>query len=73
MKAQGQKFNSEQHEALTTQETDELEPNHVLTVLQAGYMMKDRVLRHAKVIVQKEISKSLEILRSNRTFALNQK
>ena len=57
MKAQGQKFNSEQHEALTTQETDELEPNHVLTVLQAGYMMKDRVLRHAKVIVSKEISK----------------
>ncbi|MDC3181081.1 nucleotide exchange factor GrpE [Gammaproteobacteria bacterium] len=52
----GDKFDSNQHEAITTQETDEMEQNHVLQVLQAGYLMKDRVLRHAKVIVSKEIS-----------------
>ncbi len=52
----GLPFDSEQHEALTTQETDTIEPGCVLQVLQAGYMMKDRVLRHAKVIVSKEIS-----------------
>ena len=52
----GEAFNPELHEALTTQETDEAEPNHVLHVVQEGYMLKNRVLRHAKVIVSKKIS-----------------
>lgn len=51
-----QPFNAEQHEAVTVAETDELAPNHVLHVLQEGYMLKNRVLRHAKVIVSKNIS-----------------
>jgi molecular chaperone GrpE len=52
----GQSFDSDQHEAITTQETDTMAAGCVLQVLQAGYVMKDRVLRHAKVIVSKEIS-----------------
>ncbi|UTC24694.1 nucleotide exchange factor GrpE [Candidatus Comchoanobacter bicostacola] len=52
----GEAFNPEFHEALTTQESDEIKPNHVLHVVQEGYMLKNRVLRHTKVIVSKKIS-----------------
>lgn len=49
-------FNHEFHEALTSQETDEVEPGTVIQVVQEGYQFKDRVLRPAKVIVSKKVS-----------------
>ena len=49
-------FNHDVHEALTSQETDELEPGHVMQVIQEGYKFKERVLRPAKVIVSKKVS-----------------
>lgn len=49
----GEEFDPKKHEALTMQETDEVEPNKVLKVIQKGYMQHDRILRHAKVIVAK--------------------
>ncbi len=49
--AEGQPFDPELHEALTTLPSAELEPNTVVQVVQAGYRFEDRVLRPAKVIV----------------------
>lgn len=49
----GEVFDPKQHEALTTQPTTEVEPNRILTVVQKGYSIHDRVLRPARVIVAK--------------------
>lgn len=49
----GDVFDPKQHEALTAQPTAEVEPNTVLTVVQKGYKIYDRILRPARVIVAK--------------------
>ena len=49
----GEDFNPAFHEALTMQESAEVAPNKVLAVIQPGFSIGDRVLRHAKVIVAK--------------------
>lgn len=51
----GQNFDPKQHEALTTQPTADMEPNKVLTVVQKGFVIHDRVLRPARVIVAKAL------------------
>jgi len=51
-----QKFDPKQHEALTAQETDEFEANIVIEVVQSGFLIHDRVLRPARVIVSKNAS-----------------
>ncbi|MBN1377611.1 MAG: nucleotide exchange factor GrpE [Gammaproteobacteria bacterium] len=48
-----QKFNPELHQAMTLQESAELEPNTVVTVIQKGYTLNDRLLRPALVTVSK--------------------
>ena len=52
---QGQKFDPHRHQAISQVESD-LEPGSVVTVLQKGYLLHDRVLRPALVIVGKEKS-----------------
>lgn len=49
----GLDFDPKLHEALTTQETSDLEPNKVLTVVQKGFAIHDRILRPARVVVAK--------------------
>ncbi len=49
----GQPFNPEQHQAMTMQESSEQAPNTVLLVLQKGYLLNDRLIRPARVIVAK--------------------
>ena len=51
-------FDHQVHEALTSQETDEVEPGMILHVIQEGYTFKERVLRPAKVIVSKKVSEN---------------
>jgi molecular chaperone GrpE len=51
--AVGDKFDPEQHQAMSTQENAELPPNHVLMTLQKGYLLNNRLLRPALVIVAK--------------------
>lgn len=48
----GEKFDPHRHQAISTLES-ESEANRVLTVLQKGYLLKDRVLRPALVIVSR--------------------
>jgi molecular chaperone GrpE len=47
----GTPFDPELHDALTSQPSEDVEPNTILTEIQSGYRMGDRVLRPAKVIV----------------------
>jgi molecular chaperone GrpE len=48
----GEKFDPNKHQAISAIESD-TEPNTVLTVLQKGYTLNDRVLRPALVMVSK--------------------
>jgi molecular chaperone GrpE len=50
---QGEPFNPELHQAMTVQQSTELEPNTVATVMQKGYTLNGRLLRPAMVIVSK--------------------
>lgn len=50
---QGEKFDPHRHQALSQVESDE-EPNTVVTVLQKGYLLHDRVVRPALVMVARE-------------------
>lgn len=49
----GEKFDPERHHAISMVETDEIEPNHVVTVVQKGYGLHDRIVRPAMVIVSR--------------------
>lgn len=49
----GEKFNPEYHEAMSIQERADVEPNTVVTVVQKGYVLNDRLVRPAMVIVSK--------------------
>jgi molecular chaperone GrpE len=47
------KFNPEYHEAMSTQERADVAPNTVVTVVQKGYLLNDRLIRPAMVIVSR--------------------
>ncbi|STY52066.1 Heat shock protein B25.3 [Mannheimia haemolytica] len=47
----GEAFNPELHEAISMQPAEEIEANHVSTVLQKGYTLHGRVIRPAMVMV----------------------
>ena len=49
--SEGEEFDPEKHEAITTEPSSEYEDQVVLEDYQKGYMLHDRVLRHAKVKV----------------------
>jgi len=49
--AVGLAFNPDEHDALTMEASSEVPPNHVLREFARGYRFKDRVLRHAQVVV----------------------
>ena len=49
----GDKLDPEQHQAMTTEETTQFEPNRICRVIQKGYLLHDRLLRPAMVIVAK--------------------
>jgi len=50
----GEEFNPELHEAVSEEESDEHEAGVVMQEIAAGYMMKDKVIKCAKVIVSKK-------------------
>ena len=47
----GQPFNPDEMDALTMDASKDVPANHVLTEFAKGYTFKDRVLRHAQVVV----------------------
>lgn len=50
---QGARFDPEKHEAMAAQESAEHDPNTVIHVVQKGYLLSDRLLRPALVIVSR--------------------
>lgn len=50
---QGDNFDHNLHQAISQQETKEHEPGKIMQVVQAGYMVGDRLTRPAMVIVSK--------------------
>jgi molecular chaperone GrpE len=51
LSAIGMTFNPDEHDALTMEASEEIPSNHVLREFAKGYRFKDRVLRHAQVVV----------------------
>ena len=51
IEAEGKPFDPAVHEAMAQQPSGEVEPNAVLHVLQKGYLLRDRMLRPARVVV----------------------
>jgi molecular chaperone GrpE len=51
IEAQGKPFDPNQHQAVMQQPAPDVPPNSVVQVLEQGFMIHDRVLRPAKVIV----------------------
>ncbi len=56
IEAKGKPFNPDCHEAMGQLERDDCEPNTVVEVMQNGYMLNDRLLRPALVMVSKAVS-----------------
>lgn len=52
----GEKFDHNQHQAMLEMQTDEYPPGSVAQVMQAGYMLHDRLLRAAMVGVAKALA-----------------
>lgn len=50
----GDKLDPERHQAMSTQESDNVPSNHILSVIQKGYMIHGRLLRPAMVVVAKK-------------------
>ena len=50
---QGEKFNPERHEAVSTQQEEGIEPGKVISVMQKGYELNGRLVRPAMVIVSR--------------------
>ncbi len=53
--AQGEAFNHAEHEAVARVPMPDVAPNCVIETVQAGYLLKDRLLRPAKVAVSAEV------------------
>lgn len=48
-----EKFNPERHQAMSMQPSADVEPNTVIAVMQKGYLLNDRLIRPAMVMVSK--------------------
>ena len=50
----GQPFNPEHHQAISQAEAEGVAPGSVVTVFQKGYLLNDRLLRPALVVVARQ-------------------
>ncbi len=55
-----EQFNPEYHEAMSMQERQDVPPNTVVTVVQKGYLLNERLVRPAMVIVSRGGTASLD-------------
>jgi molecular chaperone GrpE len=56
IEAVGKPFNVDYHEALLQRKAEDAEPHTVLDEIEKGYMYKDKVIRHSKVIVSEDMA-----------------
>jgi molecular chaperone GrpE len=57
--AMEKEFDHEYHEALLQQPSKDFPANTVINVVESGYMYKDKVIKHAKVIVSREVDEEV--------------
>lgn len=65
IEAKGKPFDFNYHAALMQREADDVPPHTVLEEIESGYMYKDKVIRHAKVIVSQQSAKASESEKEN--------
>ncbi|NOX35575.1 MAG: nucleotide exchange factor GrpE [Deltaproteobacteria bacterium] len=65
VEAENQAFDPNFHQAVNQEETDEFPDNTVITVLQKGYLLHDRLIRPAMVVVSKKAKKQTEKTKEN--------
>jgi len=53
---EGEPFNPQYHQAMSTQPRNDVAPNTVVTVVQSGYLLNGRLVRPALVMVSREAS-----------------
>ena len=58
MQSKGEPFNVEYHDALMQQKDDSVPSHTVLEEIEPGYIYRDKVIRHAKVIVSEDSSEN---------------
>ena len=51
---EGEKMDPEIHDAMLTQKDKKFDDGIILSVFEKGYTYRDKVIRHAKVIVNKK-------------------
>lgn len=56
----GEPFNPEYHQAMSTQPRDDVPPNTVIAVMQKGYTLNERLIRPAMVMVSQGESKNID-------------
>ncbi len=56
----GDKFDPERHMAMSILESAELSPNHIIAAVQKGYLLHNRLLRPAVVVVAKAPEESAD-------------
>lgn len=61
IEAVGKPFDVNFHEALMQRKTDQAEPHTVIDEIQPGYLYKDKVIRHSKVVVNESSEESIEM------------
>lgn len=64
LETKGKEFDVDYHEALMQQPSATLEPNTIMEEIEAGYLYKDKVIKHAKVVVSQEIEEHEEGINS---------
>jgi len=65
VEAENQPFDPNFHQAVTQEETNKFPDNTVTTVLQNGYLLHDRLIRPAMVVVSKKEKKETEKNKEN--------
>jgi len=65
VEAENKPFDPNFHQAVTQEESDEFPDNTVTTVLQKGYILHDRLIRPAMVVVSKKAKKETEENKEN--------
>jgi molecular chaperone GrpE len=58
-------FDPNFHQAVTQVETDEFPENSVTAVLQKGYLLHDRLIRPAMVVVSKRVKEKTKETKEN--------
>jgi molecular chaperone GrpE len=69
--AVGKPFDVHYHEALMQRKDDKAEPHTVLDELEKGYLYKDRVIRHSKVVVSEDSSEESVDIEKNENINEN--